>query len=239
MPCATFGCGHDKMEAHEVVTGLGTAQASPIGIDREEATMATETPPRPAEVGGAGGGFGSSLRRRWVPVVLVAGVVLLVLLAIVAWPDGGKPAAKPQPDPTGEKQAILEAIRGFDRLIAEANNPPNPTHPGFGTYATGRARDVAVKAAEENQREGVIIVFPPGSRNRIRYEVVSMDGTNAIVRSCDVDDGVVREQATGKVLNDRVVTRLLTTFLVRETGTWKVSTTQVDEKWEGVAGCAV
>ena len=215
-----------------------TEQASPVGIDREEATMATETPPRQADVGDARDDSGSSRRRWWVPVV-VAGVGLLVVLAILAWSDSGKPADKPQPDPTAQKQAILKAVSGFDRLIAEANNPPNPTDPAFGTYATGRAREVAVKAAEENQREGVIIVFPPGSRDRIRSEVVSMDNTNAIVRSCDVDDGVVKEQATGKVLNDKVVTRLLTTFLVMEAGTWKVSTTQVDEKWEGVAGCAV
>jgi hypothetical protein len=214
-----------------------TEQASPVGIHREEATMATETPPRQADVGDARGDSGSSPRRWLVPVV-VAGVVLLVLLAIVAWPDNGKPADKPQADPTTEKQAIVEAIRGFDRTRDEANNPPNPAHPGFAAFSTGHARDVAVKATQENQQRGIIVRLLPNSQARAHDEVLSIDGGNAIVRECRVDDGLLIEQTTGRVVNDDVVTRLVTIVLVREEGRWKVASTQVDQKWEGVAGCA-
>lgn len=200
--------------------------------------MATETPPRQADLGHARRGFGSSSRRRWVPAFLVVGLVLLVLLAIVAWPDGGKPAARPDPDPTTEKQAIVEAIRGFDRTRDEANSPPNPAHPGFVTFSTGHARDIAVKATQENRQKGIVVRLLPNSQARANDEVVSIDGGNAIVRECRVDDGLLVEQATGRVVNDDVVTRLITIILVREEGRWKVASTQVEQKWEGVAGCA-
>ncbi len=200
--------------------------------------MATETPPRPAEVGDAGGDFGSSLRRRWLPVVLVAGVVLLVLLAIVAWPDGGKPAAMPPPD-VGEKQAIIETGQGFHRVAAAINKPPDPANPELRLYATGRAYDEVLTATQKNQREGITVRSPANSQARYEPEVVSIDGDNALVRECSVDDGVVYEMATGRVINDAVVTRLSTIFVTREGGRWKVTTAQTDQRWEGVAGCAV
>lgn len=216
-----------------------TEQASPVGIHREEATMATETPPRAADLGDARGDSGSS-RPRWrIPVAALVGGVLLVLLAIVAWPDGGKPAAKPKPDPTAEKQAIVEAVQGFHRVAAAINRPPDPADPELRVYATGRAYDEVLTATQKNQREGITVRSPANSQARYEPEVVSTDGDNAIVRECSVDDGVVYEMATGRVINDAVVTRLSTIFLAREGGRWKVTTAQTDQRWEGVAGCAL
>lgn len=44
---------------------------------------------------------------------------------------------------------------------------------------------------------------------------------------------------TGEVVNDAVATHNVRGELVRLDGAWKVSSTRLVQRWEGVAGCAL
>jgi len=64
------------------------------------------------------------------------------------------------------------------------------------------------------------------------------DDGAATVDECVVDDGVVFEVSTGKVINDRVVTQRRQTVLKLSGGAWKVSDRINQGEWDGVTACA-
>lgn len=188
-------------------------------------------------------------RRRWlipgvVAVALSLAVVMVLLLAGGAKDQEGPPSAALRPASTLErdKQAAVEAVLGFARTTLEANNPPNPSHPGFGTYATDRAYATAVSASENLLKRGMASRLPPNSRSQHRPEVVSSDGNTAVVRDCAVDDSVLVDVATGRVVDGEgeVETVHYTVVLVRASpdAPWKVSFAKAEQRWNGVAGCA-
>ncbi len=72
--------------------------------------------------------------------------------------------------------------------------------------------------------------------------MISIDGDTAVVRDCAVDDSVLVDMGTGRVVDGegKVETVLYTVVLVR-TGLdapWKVSFTKAEQRWDGVTGCA-
>ena len=123
-------------------------------------------------------------------------------------------------------------------MFLAANDPPDETHPMLDEVATGAAYEALFEAAQANRLGGRVLRLPEDSVSRHDAEVVSISGDRAVVRDCNVDDGLVVDADSGEVLDDDVVTRLGTATLVREDGRWKVARTRVRQTWEGVAGCA-
>ena len=203
--------------------------------------MAIESPPRPGLPEAPPPRGRISRRWSWVAALVVA-LAAVVVVAAVTWPSGGRVTTAPPPAPPTEqeKQAVADAWLSFVRTAVAVNNPPDPARAAeVRAFATGPAYDSVVRAISDNQRKGVATRLPPNSRSgEKKIDVVSIDGDTAILRSCGVDDGRLVEMATGRVLNDRVVTTLYTVFLVREEGRWKVENNRVEQKWEGVSGCA-
>ncbi len=136
------------------------------------------------------------------------------------------------------EQAVFDAYRGYFDAILAANDPPDQSHPALRQFATGEAFQSVFEAAQGNRLAGRALRLPENSRTEHRAEVISIEGDQATVRDCAVDDGLVVSIETGEVLNDEVTTRLVTGTLVMDQGQWKVSNTSVEQSWEGVAGCA-
>jgi hypothetical protein len=61
----------------------------------------------------------------------------------------------------------------------------------------------------------------------------------ATVQDCSVNDGVLYRVATGEIVDDSVVTNSVEAVLRLVDGSWKVESTRLLQKWEGVAGCAL
>lgn len=135
-------------------------------------------------------------------------------------------------------QAVLEAYQGYFDAILAANDPPDQFHPALRQFATGEAFQSVFEAAQGNRLAERALRLPENPRTEHRAEVISIEGEQATVRDCAVDDGLVVSIETGEVLNDEVTTRLVTGTLVMDEGQWKVSNTSVEQSWEGVAGCA-
>lgn len=155
-------------------------------------------------------------------------------------PSEPEPTEAPSEDEATEgTAAVLDAYQGYWDAVDAANDPPDQFHPALKRYATGEAYESVFNAAQTNRLAGRALRLPEGSVSEHRAEVVSIDGDTAMVRDCAIDDGLVVEIESGEVLDDDVVTRLVTGTLERVDGQWKVSHTRIDQRWDGVAGCAV
>ncbi len=137
------------------------------------------------------------------------------------------------------EQAVLAAYQGYWRAYQVANDPPSLFHPDLRRYATDEVYAATFRATQVNQLSGRALRRPSHSRTVHRAEVVSLAPGRAVVRDCAVDDLLVVEIATGAVLDDRVVSRRGIATLVLEDGLWKVARTSVEQRWEGVGGCAL
>ncbi|HEV2071880.1 MAG TPA: hypothetical protein VGR26_19020 [Acidimicrobiales bacterium] len=183
-------------------------------------------------------------------VTAAVGIVLLV----AGCGGSGEPAAGgevPPPDtaaptvPTSTtvdraqlEQAVLDAYLASWEAWDAATNPPDPDFPALAETNTGPALQAAVDQITAWKASGRAAYDPPNSISEHRAEVVRVDGREATVRDCSIDDGLVVIAATGEVVNDQVETALFEASMVIEDERWKVQSLKVMDTWEGVAGCA-
>jgi len=199
-------------------------------------------------------------RRR---VVLVAIITLTSVLALAGCGGSSDPAAAPVTSPstptssgsprttgtsppssstTGtspDAQAFdsyLSALKAFDHALSD---PPDPNDPLLSQTMVDPMLTQTSKLAGEWRGFGQAERFPPNSVSRITLISSSVDGSTATLEACSVDDGIVYEPASGKILNDKVTTAHDKATLTLVDGTWKLATREQVEKWEGVAGCAL
>jgi len=85
---------------------------------------------------------------------------------------------------------------------------------------------------------GQVAVRPEGSRSSTTVESVEVDGDTAVVVDCTVDDAVVRDKTSGRVVNDKVVTQRRRNTLRNDAGHWKITDRTNETEQEGVTGCA-
>lgn len=141
-------------------------------------------------------------------------------------------------DPTN--QAIIDAYVGYwDARIAANSGTPNPQDPALAQFATGSQLEAVIKETQENLDQGRAYQASPTPNNFRRVAVVSVDGDRAEVQECFVDDGQLIDRTTGAVINDTVATQSVLGTLRLIDGTWKVSGSELVQRWEGVAGCAL
>jgi hypothetical protein len=136
------------------------------------------------------------------------------------------------------KQAVLDAYLANWAAWDAATNPPDPEFPGLAETRTGPALQAAVDQIRAWKASGRVAYDPENSISETRAEVLSVEGNEATVRDCSIDDGLVVIAATGEVVNDQVETALFEASMVIEDERWKVQSLKVVETWEGVAGCA-
>jgi hypothetical protein len=130
---------------------------------------------------------------------------------------------------------FLAARAAFSTSL-EHPDPANPSLPA--THVDPMLTEVRNTNAQW-QGFGQAGRFPTDSVARTEPLTVVISGDTATIETCGVDDSVVYEPASGKVLNDDVVTVRSTSTLTRVDGTWKLATRTENERWEGVAGCAL
>lgn len=191
-------------------------------------------------------------RRLWLPLAIVGVGVVVVAAALAASRDGRDepklatpPTVVRAPDeittPTtapDASQVVADAYLEYVNEFERASEIPDPLWPGLKLTATGAELKEAFDQLQAWKVSGRVASYPgPVSRHR-RPDVVSFDDTSAILRHCEVDDGQVKVASTGEVVNDQVVTLLLRVKMSVEDSRWKVAETTVEQRWEGVAGCA-
>ena len=192
-------------------------------------------------------------------------VATATLLAIAAGcsrgedtsPEGRQPAAPPNAstaaasstsssspesptsgeDPT---QPIVAAYTAFWEARFKANEDPvNPDDPALREVATGSQLENVVAETAKRKADGLAFRRPAHSSARRDVKVVDSREGEATVQECSVNDGVVFRVGTGEVVDEAVVTHSVEGTLRLVDGRWKVASTRLIQKWEGVGGCAL
>jgi hypothetical protein len=184
-----------------------------------------------------------------------AALALFALLTLVACRDDDEPitASTTTTEPTSttsgpattsttlDPQAdVVARYRMFWQVRFEANREPvNPDDPRFAEYATGQQLANVVKETRERRDNGLAIRRPEPSITERRVKVTQIDGDTATLQDCSTNDGIVYRVAGGEVVDNAVVTYSVLATMRRVDGTWKLDHTNIIQKWEGVAGCAL
>lgn len=191
-------------------------------------------------------------RRARGPLVMVALVaILLAAGAAVAvssrgGSDSDRISALDGPDgtrPKTEAEKVEEAYRNYWDANLKAAEVPDPASPLLAVYATGSQLQAAVSDVQKLKQQGQAIRRVPNSVARSTVTVSSVLGDQARLTECAVDDAIVVRVDTGKPAFEYppgfATTTLFSAEMVREQGSWKVASLKRDQRWDGVAGCAV
>ncbi len=138
------------------------------------------------------------------------------------------------------EEEIVDRYKAFWAARFEANQPPvNPDHPGLREYATGTQLENVTAETRRNLANGTAFDRPKESVARRQVRVVSINGDEATLQDCAVNDGIVYRPSTGEVLDDAVVTHSVEATMQQVGGVWKLEAARLLQSWEGVAGCAL
>jgi hypothetical protein len=134
------------------------------------------------------------------------------------------------------KAAYLAYWDAFERASAE---PVDPTSRDLLDRVTGDQARLVVRNLEEMQTSGQAARRPANSQSRHQVSATELqaDGSVRII-DCQVDDTVVYDTANGAVVNDAVVTSLISATMVQDGTTWKVALAERTKKWPGAVECA-
>lgn len=140
---------------------------------------------------------------------------------------------------TEKDEVIARYIGYWDARRAANDGTPDPSDPGLPEFATGPQLEAVISETRANLERGVAFrpaATPAGIQ---RVTVIELSGDRAVVQECVVSDGVVVRRDTGEVIDDSVSTHNARGTLARIDGVWKVSSAEIVQRWEGVAGCAL
>ncbi|MCC5951800.1 MAG: hypothetical protein JJU45_06850 [Acidimicrobiia bacterium] len=134
--------------------------------------------------------------------------------------------------------AVLEAVQGFWDTVVEANNPPDPTHPGFERYFTGEALEHSRGRTERMLALGHVAQDPDGVE-LVAPQLEFQSETVVSVLFCFIDNATVVDETTGTVIDDsiNVIDAELTVRL--DDGKWRVAETSLVTLREGATRCDV
>ena len=125
-------------------------------------------------------------------------------------------------DPTraAVEDAYLKAVKAFENAALI----PSPDSPEIAMWTTGPMFEGWTKDLSAMRIQGRVGRFPADSKRRIEVESFALvSPTEATLETCQLDDGVVSEVATGRIVNDDVVTRRLRSILRLEAGSWRLA----------------
>ncbi len=84
-----------------------------------------------------------------------------------------------------------------------------------------------------------MIRLPDNSVYRHAIESIEIAGDNATVVDCSVDDSLLIDTTSGVVLNDEIATYRFQLTLSSSSGSWKTTSIQTLQEWDGEDGCAL
>lgn len=138
------------------------------------------------------------------------------------------------------KAQITAAYLAFWEARFKANEDPvNPDDPTLRQFATGSQLENVVAETSKRKADGLAFRKAAQSAGRRDVTVVEISGEVATVQECSVNDGVVYRVATAEVVDGTVVTHSVDGSMRLVDGQWKVESTRLIQKWEGIGGCAL
>lgn len=149
-------------------------------------------------------------------------------------------STSPEDDAAALEAEITDRYLAFWEARFDANTEPvNPNDPRLAELATGAQLDNVVEETKQRADAGLALRRPEDSLTERRPRVVELDGDEATIQDCAINDSIVYRVDTGEVIDDSVVTRSVSATMRLVDGQWRLEATRELQKWEGVAGCAL
>lgn len=135
------------------------------------------------------------------------------------------------------KKAFLDYYEAFFMAAAE---PVNPQLPELQRLMTGDQQRIVTRNLEDMRANGQATRLRPNSQRRHDPRVVELraDGSVEVI-SCEIDDSVVYQVDSGAIVNDDVVTNVISATLVEDRGRWKVAFSERTKTSPGIVECDV
>jgi len=149
---------------------------------------------------------------------------------------GSSTAASGLPGATDPE--LLSAYLGYVEAYRAANDPPDPEFSTLSVYAGGVVLDQAREVASQSAALGIRFRQPDGSRRDASVRSSRLEGNRAVAQVCFVDDGLIVETTTGRILNDQISTQQWIVGFDGATGRWIVDFLSLVHQAEGAIGCA-
>lgn len=142
---------------------------------------------------------------------------------------------------TRKEEAAKDAFLDYyDVFFAAAAEPVNPQLPELQRLMTGDQQRIVTRNLEDMRARGHATRLPPNSQRRHDPRVVRLQADGSVeVTSCEVDDSIVYEVDTGAVINDDVVTNVISATLVEERGQWKIAFSERTKTSPGIVECTI
>ncbi len=130
-------------------------------------------------------------------------------------------------------EAYLHAVVAYIR----SSQDPDPWAPALARTHVGPMLQ-AIRAREtELASRGQAIRLPTPTRFTIRIDGLSIDGSFAVLRVCEVDDGVVYRRASGRVIDGAIVSQRRRVTMQKSGARWRLAGRTSETKQSGAGAC--
>lgn len=145
--------------------------------------------------------------------------------------------APPDTSVAADEAAVRAAVDCYWQTIVEANDPPNPDHPGFDRCFTGPALERSRQNVIDRRSDGERVYEPDGTVDVVARTVTWDTASSAIVRECLVDDSIRVRLSDGAVIDDATVTLVIDLTVTNVHERWLVSSNQTLNSTPGSVPC--
>jgi FlaG/FlaF family flagellin (archaellin) len=136
---------------------------------------------------------------------------------------------------TSIEDEVEAAYLAYREMVTRLLEAPDPEDPEISQRSDGENREFLVDRLGTLRTAGQALRF--GELHQYSVQAVAVDGQQATVDDCTVDDASTVVVATGEVVSQGTTTELLRAELVLDSESWKVRTIESVERWAGVATC--
>ena len=139
--------------------------------------------------------------------------------------------------PLTDEEAVREAYLEAETALFEAlaSPSPDPADPRLLINRTPANARSMVEGMEDFSRRGRRGGYPGGTLPEVFVESVEVNGDQAVLTSCSMDDYVQIDGATGQVVDDAIAMTRQRIVLRREGERWLVDGGELLDQVEGVA----
>lgn len=173
------------------------------------------------------------------PMAMIAAAFLALVAGTCQSDDDDADDTSPTTDRTTTTVApeaqVEAAYLAYRDMVTRLLQAPDPADPEIGERTTDRNEEFLVDRLRTLLEQDQELRFGP----QHTYEVVSVsiEGDEATVRDCTVDDAQTVSATSGAVVSEGTTTELLEATLRRSDGQWRVATIDGLGHWEGAVTC--
>ena len=140
-----------------------------------------------------------------------------------------------------EEEVVVQTVADMWQMLNRVGAAPDPEHPELAKYLMGEQLEKSKATMAKWQAQGMFTQASPEDRAEHRPELVSLDGAEAVVEDCSIDDGWLMsrdESGTLTLVDGQAGIRLWRLGLTKTAEGWKVHTATAIETWyAGDPGC--